>query len=156
MTIRRQGAGWLSGPACLGLGFVAIWLAAAGLARAREMSLTTDVLLKVKPAVVIVTTKISGEVRLACPNGLPQRVVTAPIQEHGTGFLITADGYLVTNGHVVQPYYEPNESELRRTLLRQAIEQACVPRDLPEQRKRVAVNSLIARLAKSADVEVRK
>src|SRR5512136_3397549 len=131
MTIRRQGAGWLSGPACLGLGFVAIWLAAAGLARAAEISLTTDVLLKVKPAVVIVTTKISGEVRLACPNGSPRRIVPEPIQEHGTGFLITADGYIVTNGHVVQPYYAPNESELREKLLRQAIEQACVPANVP-------------------------
>ena len=120
------------------------------------MSVTTDVLLKVKPAVAIVTTKISGEVRLACPSASPQRVVTEPIQEHGTGFLITADGYLVTNGHVVQPYYEPNESELRGKLLRQAIEQACVPANLPEKQRRSAVNSLATRLAKSANVEVKK
>lgn len=155
-TIRCLGAGWSSGLAWLTFALVATWLPAVGTVRAGEISPTTDVLLKVKPAVVIVTTKVSGEVRLTCPNGAPQRVVPEPIQAHGTGFLITADGYLVTNGHVVQPYYDPNESELRRTLLRQAIEQACVPRDLPEQRKRVAVNSLIARLAKSADVEVRK
>jgi len=156
MTIRCLGVGWSSGLAWLTFALVATWLPAVGPVRAGEKSPTTDVLLKVKPAVVIVTTKVSGEVRLACPNGAPQRVVPEPIQAHGTGFLITADGYLVTNGHVVQPYYDPDETELRRTLLRQAIEQACVPRDLPEQRKRIAVSSLTARLAKSADVEVRK
>jgi serine protease Do len=156
MTIRCLGVGWSSGLAWLTFALVATWLPAVGTVRAGEISPTTDVLLKVKPAVVIVTTKVSGEVRLTCPNGAPQRVVPEPIQAHGTGFLITANGYLVTNGHVVQPYYDPNESELRRTLLRQAIEQACVPRDLPEQRKRIAVSSLTARLARSADVEMRK
>ena len=156
VTIRRPRAGWSSGKACLGLGLVATWLAAAGVARGGEMPVATDVLLKVKPAVVIVTTKISGEVRLVCPNGAPQRVVTEPIQEHGTGFLITADGYLVTNGHVVQPYYEPNESELRGTLLRQAVAQACLPGNLPEKQKRSAVSSLATRLAKSSTVEMKK
>jgi serine protease Do len=155
-TIRCLGVERSSGLAWLAFALVATWLPAVDPVRAGEISPTTDVLLKVKPAVVIVTTKVSGEVRLTCPNGAPQRVVPEPIQAHGTGFLITANGYLVTNGHVVQPYYDPNESELRGTLLRQAIEQACVPQDLPEQRKRVAVSSLTARLAKSADVELRK
>ncbi len=135
---------------------IAAWLPAAGAVRAGEIPLTTDVLLKVKPAVAIVMTKISGEVRLACPGGSPQRVLPEPIQAHGTGFLITEDGYLVTNGHVVQPYYEANESELRGTLLRQAIEQACLPANLPEKRKATAASSLVVRLAKSAVVEVRK
>lgn len=156
MTVLRVGAAWSSGLIRLALALVATWPPAVGTVHAGEMSPTTDVLLKVKPAVVIVTTKVAGEVRLACPGSTPQRVVPEPIQAHGTGFLVTADGYLVTNGHVVQPYYDPNESELRGTLLRQAIEQACVPRDLPEQRKRMAVSSLIVRLAKSADVNVTK
>lgn len=142
--------------ACLGFGWVATWLIAAGSAWAGGAPVVTDVLLKVKPSVVIVTTKIAGEVRLTCPKGSSQRVVTEPIQAHGTGFLITADGYIVTNGHVVQPYYDPDERELRGTLLRQAIEQACVPANLPEERKRRAVNSLAARLAASAGVEVTK
>lgn len=156
MTVRRLGAAWASGLARTALALVATWPPAVGTVQAGELSPTTDVLLKVKPAVVIVTTKVAGEVRLACPGRALQRVVPEPIQAHGTGFLIAADGYLVTNGHVVQPYYEPNESELRGRLLRQAIEQACVPRDLPAPRKRVAVSSLTARLAKSADVHVTK
>lgn len=139
-----------------GVGLAVIGLAAAGAARGGETPATTDVLLKVKPSVVIVTTKISGEVRLTCPNASPQRVIPEPIQAHGTGFLITADGYLVTNGHVVQPYYEANEPELRTTLLRQAVEQACVPANLPEARRRSTVNGLAARLANSARVEMTK
>lgn len=156
MTTRRERAGWSLGAVWLGIALGAAWLCGAVVARAGDMSPATNVLLKVKPAVVIVTTKVSGEVRLACPNGSAQRVVTEPIQAHGTGFLITADGYLVTNGHVVQPYYEPNEPELRTTLLRQAVEQACVPPTLPEAQKRSMVNGLAARLAGSASVEMKK
>jgi S1-C subfamily serine protease/rhodanese-related sulfurtransferase len=156
MTIRRRRVGRPLTRACLRFVLAATLLMAPGLVRASQTPVTTDVLLKVKPSAVIVMTKISGEVRLACPNGRHQRVVTEPIQAHGTGFLITADGYLVTNGHVVQPYYEPNDSEVRGALLRQAIEQACVPANLPEEQKRRAAKSLVARLAVSAAVEVKK
>jgi hypothetical protein len=140
----------------LGLGGWAACLLATGLAWAGEPPRITEVLLKVKPAVVMVTTEISGEVRLACPNGSPQRVTPAPIRAHGTGFLITPDGYLITNGHVVQPYHESNEREQREALLRQAVEQTCLATSLPEKQKRQAVSGLLVRLAPSATVEVKK
>jgi S1-C subfamily serine protease len=82
---------------------LAAWVFMTGLVLAGEPARTTEMLLKVKPAVAIVMTEISGNVRLTCPNRPLQRVTVAPIREHGTGFLITPDGYLVTNGHVVQP-----------------------------------------------------
>jgi S1-C subfamily serine protease len=140
----------------LGLGGWVACLIATSLAWAGEPSRITEVLLKVKPAVVMVTTEISGEVRLTCPNGSPQRVTPAPIRAHGTGFLITPDGYLITNGHVVQPYHESNEREQREAILRQAVEQACLATSLPEKQKRQALSSLLVRLAPSATVEVRK
>lgn len=155
-TIRRPGARWPAGLAWLAFALVATWRPGIGAVDAGERTPAADVLRKVKPAVVIVTTKVFGEVRLTCPDRAPQRVVPEPIQAHGTGFLITADGYLVTNGHVVQPYHDPDDSEHRGALLREAIEKACVPQDLSEQQKRAAVRGLAARLAKSADVEVRK
>lgn len=140
----------------LGLGGWAACLIATSHVWAGEPPRITEVLLKVKPAVVMVTTEISGEVRLTCPNGSPQRVTPAPIRAHGTGFLITPDGYLITNGHVVQPYHESNEREQREAILRQAVEQACLATSLPEKQKRQAVSGLLVRLAPSATVEVRK
>jgi len=113
-------------------------------------------LLRVKPAVVLVMTEVSGEVRLTCPNGAPQRVAPAPIREHGTGFLITPDGYLVTNGHVVQPYHESDDSEARNTLLQQAIERACLEGKATESQPRRTVAELLPRIAPTASVNVKK
>ena len=140
----------------LGLGGWAACVFATGLAWAGEPSRITEVLLKVKPAVVMVTTEISGEVRLTCPNGSPQRVTPAPIRAHGTGVLITPDGYLITNGHVVQPYHESNDREQREAILRQAVEQSCLATSLPEKQKRQAVSGLLVRLTPSTTVELKK
>ena len=95
------------------------------------------------------------------PVGLPQPGSLtarhpAPIRSHGTGYLITLTGYLITNGHVVQPYHESNEREQREALLRQAVEQTCLATSLPEKQKRQAVSGLLVRLAPSATVELKK
>jgi len=152
---QRQGRG-ISRLACLGLGVWAACAVAGGLAWAGEGAGVPEMLLRVKPAVVLVVTEVSGEVRLTCPNGSPQRVAPAPIREHGTGFLITPDGYLVTNGHVVQPYHESDDSEARDTLLRQAIERACLERKAAEGQPRHTVAELLPRIAPTASVDVKK
>lgn len=140
----------------LGLGGCIAWLAVGGTVWAGEQPSATPVLLKAKPAVVIIVTEVSGEVRLACPNKPPQRVTPPSSQAHGTGYLVNPDGYIITNGHVVQPYYEKDDREVREAFIRQAIEQACLESGLSEERKKAAVERLVPRVAPAAIVELKK
>ena len=140
----------------LGFGGCLIALVIGGTAAVGEPGPSTDVLLKVKPAVVIIVTEVSGDVRLTCPNRSPQRVTPPSNQAHGSGYLVNPDGYIITNGHVVQPYYEKDDQEIRETFLRQSIEEACLEAGLSEDRKQAAVRQLYPRIAPTASVELKK
>lgn len=140
----------------LGIGGCIACLAVGGPVRAGEQPSAAPMLLKVKPAVVIIVTEVSGEVRLGCPNRSPQRITPPSSQAHGTGYLVTPDGYIITNGHVVQPYYEKDDREVRETFLRQAIEQACLESGLSDERKKATADRLVSRVAPTATVELKK
>jgi len=156
VAMRQRQGSEIARLARLGLGVWAACVMTGGLAWAGDSPGVPEMLLRAKPAVVLVMTEVSGEVRLTCPNGSPQRVAPAPIREHGTGFLITPDGYLVTNGHVVQPYHDSDDSEARDTLLRQAIEQACLEGKVTVGQPRHAVAELLPGIAPTASVDVKK
>src|SRR4029453_1698350 len=91
-----------------------------------------EALLRSKPAVVLVVAEVASEVTLDCGSG--SRKITPPVfRETGTGWLITHDGWLMTNGHVVQPAYEPPRW-LANQQAQQAVTTACLPDVLKEKK----------------------
>ncbi len=62
-------------------------------------------MLRAKPAVVLVIAEVGSEVTLDCGSG-PTTVKPPAFRETGTGWFIDGSGWVVTNGHVVQPAHE--------------------------------------------------
>jgi len=68
-----------------------------------------EVLLRAKPAVVLVISEVVAEVRLRCPGG-DETVTPPPLRETGTGWFVNPSGWLITNAHVVSAAQRPPES----------------------------------------------
>lgn len=105
----------------LGLLLVGAWLGAPSLLAAYSVQ---EAILRVKPAVVLITTEVRGDVTLNCGRG-PITVSPAPYIETGTGWFVDGRGYVITNAHVVDPAYRL-PPWVTHELKKKAIEQACV------------------------------
>lgn len=68
----------------------------------------------VKPAVVFVGFGAQADIVITTEGGT--ETFTAETGGGGTGWLISPDGFLVTNGHVVELYHADNEGKLRSQL----------------------------------------
>ena len=64
-----------------------------------------EAMLRAKPAVVLVIAEVGSEVTLDCGSG-PTTVKPPAFRETGTGWFIDGSGWVVTNGHVIQPAHE--------------------------------------------------
>jgi S1-C subfamily serine protease/rhodanese-related sulfurtransferase len=83
-----------------------------------------EAILRAKPAVALVTAEVKAEVTMNCGDG-PVTVSPPPFRETGTGWFVDGRGYLITNGHVVDPAYTMPRW-VTHELKKKAIDQACV------------------------------
>ena len=80
-------------------------LAVPGISRGSSNITVQEAMLRAKPAVVLVLAEVAAEVTLDCGSG--RTTVKPPaFRETGTGWFIDSGGWIITNGHVVQPAYE--------------------------------------------------
>ena len=104
------------------------YLLAAGLpgalAAATEAELQSAVF-RAKPAVVMIAVRIGATATVRCSTGPPVVVRPGTIGELGSGSIIHPDGWIVTNGHVVQPYQEGADGSFAVELLERAVASAC-------------------------------
>ena len=106
-------------------------LSLTGVASADRALSVQEAILRAKPAVALVVAEVSANVRLNCGSG-ETRVTPPPFRETGTGWVIDARGFLITNGHVVQPAYNPPRW-LLSSLTRKAAESTCLPAMLAQR-----------------------
>src|SRR5262245_8076544 len=83
-----------------------------------------EAILRVKPAVALITARIEADVTMNCGQG-PVIVRPAPFIETGTGWFVDGRGYLITNAHVVDPAYRM-PPWVTHELKKKAIDQGCV------------------------------
>ncbi|HEV8438740.1 MAG TPA: trypsin-like peptidase domain-containing protein [Methylomirabilota bacterium] len=81
-------------------------------------------MLRAKPAVVLVIAEVGAVVTLDCGSG-PTAVTPPAFKETGTGWFIDSAGWIVTNGHVVQPAHETPRWLVNQQAQR-AVTMACV------------------------------
>jgi S1-C subfamily serine protease len=141
----------------------AAWLLLTGYAEAATESELQSAVFRAKPAVVMIAVKIGAEATVRCGSGATSTVRPGAIGELGSGSIIHPDGWIVTNGHVVQPYQEGADGSFAAELAENAVAMACageldgLPGPARSQRIRALANTPENRggLAVERSLEVR-
>jgi hypothetical protein len=111
---------WLIGPLAWLVG-----MGPAGVAAAATEAELQSAVFRAKPAVVMVGVRIGATATVRCSEGKSVTVRPASIGELGSGAIIHPDGWIVTNGHVVQPFQDGNDSAFAAELMEQSVATAC-------------------------------
>lgn len=93
-------------------------------ARAQQALPIQEIVLRAKPAAVLVISEVSAQVTLNCGGGA-QSITPSSFKETGTGWFIDPSGWVITNGHVVQPAYE-TPRWLVNQIAQRAVSSACL------------------------------
>ena len=80
---------------------------------------------RAKPAVVMIGIRAEATASVQCGAAAPVTVKPRPIAWIGSGAIVHPDGWIATNGHVVQPFHEKNDDALAGELLEAAVGSAC-------------------------------
>ena len=107
---------------------IAAWLLAAGYPVAPEAATEAELqsaVFRAKPAVVMIAVKIAGAATVRCGSGASETVRPGAIGELGSGSIIHPAGWIVTNGHVIQPYQEGADGPFAVELAENAVAMAC-------------------------------
>ena len=105
-------------------------LLAAGLPPALDAATEAELqsaVFRAKPAVVMIAVRIGATATVRCSSGPPAVVRPGTIAELGSGSIIHPDGWIVTNGHVVQPYQEGADGSFANELLERSVASTCAP-----------------------------
>ena len=112
-------------------GLLGLFAALATPTAAQPLLSVQEVILRAKPAVVLVSAEVAAEVTLDCGGGV--QTVTPPIfRETGTGWFVDSRGWVITNGHVVEPAHSPPRWLVNQQAQR-AVAAACLPKALAQK-----------------------
>ena len=89
-------------------------------------------LLRAKPAAAFVVAEVGAEVTMRCGAEGEVKATPTPYRETGTGWFVGADGWVVTNAHVVSVAHQP-PPWLTREMAEQGVRAGCVPALLAKQ-----------------------
>lgn len=68
----------------------------------------------------------------------------------GSGYIVSPDGYLATNGHVVEGYHQSQDAALKVRLIVQALQQTGALANVPEQLQTAAIVAYLPRQVRNA------
>jgi S1-C subfamily serine protease len=103
-----------------------------GAVQAQERTLQ-EIVLRVKPAVVVVVAEVGAEVKLRCA-GTEKTITPVPYRESASGFLLSPRGWVLTNAHVVYVAHDPPQRWMTAHLVEKAFRAECLPDVLAARR----------------------